>query len=114
MSQFERDLKETLKRREPPPGFAERVLAHTYATEKPGFWGWRGLVAVAALVLVMVGGGAFFVQEQRRQAQAEEMAEQKKEQLMAALRITGSKLRLVDERLSAIRERLNNLDLKQE
>jgi anti-sigma-K factor RskA len=110
MSQFERDLKETLKRREPPPGFAERVLAHTYASEKPGFWGWRGLVAVAALVLVMVGGGAFFVQEQRRQAEAD----QKKEQLMAALRITGSKLRLVDERLSAIRERLNNIDLKQE
>lgn len=110
MSQFERDLKESLKRREPPAGFAERVLAHTYATEKPGFWGWRGLVAVAALVLVMVGGGAFFVQEQRRQAEAE----QKKEQLMAALRITGSKLRLVDERLSAIRKRLNNLDLKQE
>jgi hypothetical protein len=110
MSQFERDLKESLKRREPPPGFAERVLAHTYATEKPGFWGWRGLVAVAALALVMVGGGVFFVQEQRRQAEAE----QKKEQLMAALRITGSKLRLVDERLSAIRERLNNIDLKQE
>ena len=110
MSQFERDLKESLKRREPPPGFAERVLAHTYATEKPGFWGWRGLVAVAALVLVMVGGGAFFVQEQRRQA----AAEQKKQQLMAALRITGSKLRLVDERLSAIRQRIINIDLKQE
>lgn len=109
MSQFERDLKESLKRREPPPGFAERVLAHTYATEKPGFFGWRGLVAVAALVLVMVGGG-LFVQEQRRQAEAE----QKKEHLMAALRITGSKLRLVEERLDAIRQRLNNIDLKQE
>jgi uncharacterized protein HemX len=113
MSQFERDLKESLKRREPPPGFAERVLAHTYATEKPGFFGWRGLVAVAALVLLMVGGG-FFVQEQRRQAQAKEMAEQKKEQLMAALRITGSKLRLVEQRLDAIRQRTINIGLKQE
>jgi hypothetical protein len=110
MSQFEHDLKESLKRREPPPGFAERVLAHTYATEKPGFFGWRGLVAVAALVLVMIGGGAFFVQEQRRQAEAE----QKKEQLMAALRITGSKLRLVEERLDAIRQRTINLGLRQE
>jgi hypothetical protein len=110
MSQFERDLKESLKRREPPPGFAERVLAHTYATEKPGFWGWRGLVAVAALVLVMVSGGAFVVQEQRRQA----AAEQNKEQLMAALRITGSKLRLVEERLDAIRQRTINLGLRQE
>jgi hypothetical protein len=109
MSQFERDLKESLKRREPPPGFAERVLAHTYATEKPGFFGWR-MLAVAALVLLMVGGGAFVVQEQRHQA----AAEQNKEQLMAALRITGSKLRRVEERLDAIRERTINLGLRQE
>jgi hypothetical protein len=109
MSQFERDLKETLKRREPPPFLAERILAHTFASEKPGFFGWRGL-AVAAMVILMIGGGAFFLQEQRRQVENE----QKKEQLMAGLRIAGSKLRLVEERLDAIRERTINLRKEQE
>jgi uncharacterized protein HemX len=113
MSQFERDLRESLKRREPPPGFAERVLAHTFATEKPGFFGWRGLVAVAAMVMLLVGGG-FYIQEQRRQAELQAQNEQKKEQLMASLRIAGAKLRFVEERLGAIRDRTINFRREQE
>jgi hypothetical protein len=107
MNRFERELKESLKRREPPPGFAERILAHTFATEKPGFTGWQRL-AVAALVLLMVGGVAL-VREQRRQAESE----RSKQQLMVALRITGSKLRSVQEKLSAIQQRAIELQLQQ-
>ena|SRR5436190_21352654 len=108
MSRFERDLKESLKRREPPPGFAERVLAHTFATEKPGFRGWRW-VAVAAMVLLVFGGIAL-VREQRRQAEAE----RNKQQLIVGLQITSSKLNRVQERLSEIQERINELHLKQQ
>lgn len=107
MNRLERELSESLKRREPPPGFTERVLAHTFASEKPGFSGWQWL-AVAALVVVMVGG-VVFVREQRRQAEDE----RSKQQLMVALRITGSKLRSVQEKLSAIQQRTIELQSQQ-
>jgi len=107
MNRLERDLSESLKRREPPPGFAERVLAHTFASEKPGFSGWQWL-AVAALLVVMVGGVAF-VREHRRQAEAE----RNKQQLMVALQITSSKLNRVQERLSVIQQRIIELRLEQ-
>ena len=53
-----------------------------------------------ASVVLMIGGG-IFVQQQRQQAEDERA----KEQLMVGLRITGSKLRNVQERLSRIQER---------
>ena len=98
MSQFERDLRESLRHREPPSGFAEKVLARSRESEARHTTG-RWLVAAAAVVL-MIGGG-IFVQQQRQHAEDEKA----KEQLMVALRITGSKLRNVQERLSRIQER---------
>ena len=111
MSQFERDLRESLKRREPPAGFANKVIARAHATDKRSAWGWSWQwAAAAALVLLIVGGGAFSVREQRRQTENE----RKKEQLMASLRIAGSKLRFVEERLDAIRQRTISLRTEQE
>ena len=99
MNQIERDLRETLRRREPPPGFADRVLARTKQPEARGHsWVW---LAAAALVLLMIGGIGV-VQEQRRQAEGERA----KKELMVGLRITGSKLRDVQERLLAIQQRV--------
>jgi len=46
-------------------------------------------------------GGVGIVQEQRRQAEGERA----KEELMVGLRITGSKLRDVQERLTGIQQR---------
>src|SRR5215510_13595921 len=98
MNQIERDLREALRRREAPPGFAERVLAKTQQPEPRGHsWVW---LAAAALVLLMIGGIGV-VQEQRRQAEGERA----KEELMVGLRITGSKLRDVQERLATIQRR---------
>jgi hypothetical protein len=98
MNQIERDLREALRRREAPPGFAERVLAKTQLPEaRRHSWVW---LAAAALVLLMIGGIGI-VQEQRRQAEGERA----KEELMVGLRITGSKLRDVQERLAAIQQR---------
>jgi uncharacterized membrane protein YeiB len=100
MSQFERDLRESLRRREPPAAFAAKVLARTRESEPRTIFSWRWL-AVAALVILMVGG-TMFIREQRQQAERQRA----KEQLMVALRITGSKLMEVQARLDAIQERL--------
>jgi len=98
MNQLERDLRESLRRKEAPAGFADRVLARTSRHEAPRTsWVW---LAAAALVLLMIGG-VTFVQEQRRQAEGERA----KQQLIAGLRITGSKLSEVQSRLSRIQIR---------
>ena len=97
MSQFERDLRESM-RREPPPDFAEKVLARARQVESRHTA--RSWLAAAAAILLMIGGG-IFVEQQRQQAKDEKA----KEELMVALRITGSKLRDVQERLSAIQQR---------
>lgn len=57
-------------------------------------------LAAAALVLLMIGGIGI-VQERRRQAEGDRA----KEQLIVGLRITGSKLRDVQERLATIQQR---------
>jgi preprotein translocase subunit Sss1 len=106
MNQLERDLRESLGRRQPPPGFADRVLARTRQPEPRRIsWVW---LAAAAMVLLMIGGIGF-VREQRRQAEGEKA----KLQLMAGLRITGSKLSQVQARLSRIQQRAEQPRLEQ-
>jgi hypothetical protein len=103
MNPFERDLRESLRRREPPADFAAKVLARTRDTEVRSVFSWRWL-AVAALVVLMVGG-TLFIQEQQRQVENERT----KQQLMVAMRITGSKIKEVQDRLNAIQERVVRL-----
>ena len=102
MNQVERDLREALRRREPPSDFADKVLARTRQSEsvrRRPMWSW--LAAAAAVVILIVGGGAF-MQEQRRQAEGARA----KEQLMVALRITGSKLHDVQVKLTNLHQRV--------
>jgi len=77
-------LKAALRRKEPPPGFTERVLAAIdrdgAMTACPPRRAWRA-VAAAALLVVILGGG-----EAVRIVRA-------KQQMLAALHITGAKLR---------------------
>ena len=106
MNRLEHALRESLKHKDPPANFADKVLARAEASEQHvRTWRW---MAVAALVLFMVGGG-YLVQEYRRQIQAE----QSKEQLLTALRITESKMRRVEERLSELQQRTIELRLEQ-
>src|SRR5262249_39313063 len=99
MSQLERDLRECSRRREPPPGFAMRVLARTREIDERdnlrSAWSrsWRWATAVTMVVMLFVGGSLY--QMHRRHLQAE----QSKQQLMVALHLTGLKLQLVQERL---------------
>jgi anti-sigma-K factor RskA len=101
MSQFERNLREALRRKEPPPGFAGRVIARAREIDERSEarawwkWSWRWSAAAALVVMLLAGGSLY--QERRRQE-----AERSKDQLMLALRVTGAKVRVVQERLSQI------------
>ena len=104
MSQFERDLRESMRRSEFPVDFAEKVLAQTSRSRVPRVLSWQWL-AVAASVALMIGGmiaGKLLIQEQRRKAEGE----QAKEQLMVAFRITGSKVRDIQARLDSMQKRV--------
>src|SRR4030095_6940249 len=101
MSQFERDLREALRRKEPPPGSAGRVIARVREIDERSEarawwkWSWRWSESAALVVMLLAGGSLY--RERRRQE-----AERSKDQLMLALRVTGAKVRVVQERLSQI------------
>jgi hypothetical protein len=101
---FDDELKAALKRREPPEGFAERVLARTQspaATRLPSWrerWGWwlipgrrpSWVTAGVIAALLLVASGVEY--QHRRQG---ELA---KQQVMLALEIAGSKLNYVQKK----------------
>ena len=79
---FEDELKLALRRKEPPPGFRQRVLAATRRPRHP----FRNLAAAALLTLLVGGTTAHFIEERRE-------GERAKEQVLQALRITSHELR---------------------
>jgi hypothetical protein len=107
MSRLDDALREALRREEPPDGFAERVLARIdrRPEERAAWRGWlagfraprlRWATAFAAAALV-IGG---FEYRAQRVEQAE--GERAKEQVMLALRITGTKLRFAQAKVHSI------------
>jgi hypothetical protein len=100
MSQFERDLRESLRRREPPADFAEKVLAQTREVRVRRTFSWRWLAAAASVALMF--GTTLLIQERQRQAESEKA----KEQLMVAFRITGAKVRDIQARFDSIQKRV--------
>jgi hypothetical protein len=78
---LEEELKLALQRKEPHPGFRERVLA---ATRRPRH-AYRNIAAAALLTLLLGGTTAHFIEERRE-------GERAKEQVLLALRITSHKL----------------------
>jgi len=124
MTSFEDELKHTLRRTDPPAGFAERVLARVANQNQPqasrprlSTWlnlfarpmiRWASAVAVSAALIV---GGLFYRQVQSEKAERERAAgEAAKQRLILALRIASSKLQLakakVDEttRVQTVKE----------
>ena len=107
MNEMDEQLKQALRRCDPREGFADRVLARLaeQRTETParkGSWSlWpplRWVMAIAVLVL-LVGGIAYNVHERRNE---EREARAAKQQVMLALRITGSKLRIAKQKVKAV------------
>ena len=105
MKELDDELRHVLRREEPPPGFAEAVLRRVAEPRivpferkpmiRPSLTRWA---AAAALVVALGGAAAYRAAEAREERMRGEAA---KEQLMQALRITGSKLQIVQ---SAVKE----------
>lgn len=100
MTPFDDQLREALRRVEPPAGFVERALARAAGERKPPRRVIRFphyVAALAASLALVVGG--YRVQEYRRGQQA-------KEQLMLALEITGSRLSQVQQKIAPGRQEM--------
>lgn len=107
MSRLEDELRNALRRQEPPADFADRVMRSVAAQPPPrrregllAMLRWKPMrwVAAAAMALVVVGG----IQHHREQ-QARIQGELAKERLLLALRITGSKLQIAREGIQRIK-----------
>lgn len=92
MNDFEDRLREALQRREPPSGFAERVIARVPARRAPVWTRWRSMAAIAAVLLVMFSALLY----ERHRA---ERAEAANRQLMYALRLAAEKIQRVQNRV---------------
>jgi hypothetical protein len=68
-------------------------------------------LAAAAMVLILVGGGIFYQQYQR--AAANQKAQEAKEQLIAGLKITGDKVRLLQKHLTRLERHTIELPAQQ-
>ena len=85
---LEAELRTALRRREPSPDFAARVLARTH----PSLWHRsRGLLGIAAGIILLMSIPLGFARYQVRQQRLEALAA--KDHLVLALRITSAKLR---------------------
>ncbi len=97
MSRFDEAMKEAMRRRAPPAGFAERVLAKAAEQEtRPSGWRmfldmfrapklrWAGVVAAVVLVIA----GAQLYTERRERIRGE----QARDQVLLALEITAKQI----------------------
>lgn len=94
MSDFEQELRSALRREEPPSGFATRLMARVGAGSAPSRRGWLAAAIAACLLLTM--GGFEYRQYQGRKA---------KQELLLALNIAGSKLNVVQKKISDLSRR---------
>ena len=107
MKNLDDELRNALRREEPPEGFVERVIARAgEARSRPGLirpavrW-----LAAAAVMLAVLGAGIQYRTAQIERARAEQAAgEAAGQRVMLALQITGSKLHIVQSRINRLHE----------
>jgi hypothetical protein len=101
MIPLENDLKSALARREPPAGFAERVMARVPQGRKrparPHAW----IAAAAAALIAILGGSAF---EYQRAQKLRLDGERAKAELVLALEIASQKLQHTKAKVLKISE----------
>ena len=121
MQFYEDDLREALKRKDPGPGFTQRVMARVNQEETtnaatsprsaPGWWmrmwSWRPVLAgaLAAVLLVAVAWVGYTRYQREQELSQAKFAEQ---QVKVALRITNAKMSQVLQRVSAAQPRESN------
>jgi hypothetical protein len=95
MTPLEEELKQAMRRQEPPADFTARVLARCAVDDarrrsvRPQWW-----LSMAAAVLFTVAGGTMWQQHER---EVKGMAA--KRQLILAMRIAGTRLQAVQQRV---------------
>ena len=105
MSHLDDELREALRRQQPPAGFTQRVLARVAERQRSR---WKTLLAAfrmprlrwaaaAAVVVAMVAGFQF-----QRQRQIRAQGELAKEQVVLALRITASELQVARQKVREV------------
>lgn len=104
MNPFEVELQKALRREEPSPGFADRVLARVQAAppsrtgrSRPGRW----LAAAAVLVALLTSGGVLRWRHERRLE-----GERARAQVELALEITSEKLNIALDKMKPAQEDL--------
>ena len=108
MNDIDRQLKHALRRCEPPEGFADRVLAqlpHQRSQSTPRLMSRMFRLPAqrwAAAAVVVIGAGIGMAYRERESQIEEARALAAKQQVMVALRITGSKLRIAKQRVKAV------------
>ena len=107
MNDFEKDLRQLLGRREPPPGFADHVIGETLNADPQKSGGkWRRWAAATAVVAIMAGG--FALDQARLNLREDQRIADRltKEQLMFGLRVAGAQLRTIQERWQETQRRI--------
>jgi hypothetical protein len=102
---LEDELRSALRHREPPAGFAERVLARTeggVVRTVPPLPAHRWTWAAASLAACLTLGVGLVEYRQGQESKARGI--EAKQELMQAMRITGSKLRMAQEKVRRLNE----------
>ena len=81
---LENELKEALRRKQPPAGFTDRVMERLVEDRRPRL-SYRAIAATLLLTAVLGGWSALTIAERRE-------GERAREELLLALRITSEKL----------------------
>lgn len=106
MRNMDDELRNALRREDPPQGFADRVLQRAALGEvqpRPATradWPFMRLAAAAAIVAALAGGFQYRAVVQEREERIR--GEAAKEQVIQALRLAGSKLQLVQSKVKEI------------
>jgi hypothetical protein len=100
MNRLEEELRNAMQRKEPPEGFAGRVLARVQETRQSA---WTGIFASRGLRWALAGAMCLALAvagvEYKRAHDERARGEAAKQQLMLALRITADKLQLAQEKV---------------
>jgi len=102
VDELEKALKTALQREPAPEGLLDRVLLAASLRSAPATVWWRlpllrWSVASVVAVICIAGGVSEHISQYRRQERLR--GEQARQQVLMALRITGAKLRVVQEQL---------------
>jgi hypothetical protein len=100
---LEKDLRAAFARRDPPPGFAGRVLQRVAAEQERRRAGWRQWFAPATMRWAMAGGLAVAVMGAGLAEYRQRQGEMAKERVVLALQIAGSKLNYAQRKVQQVR-----------